>query len=143
MAMEVGVDRNTGKITVRRVVCAHDCGLVVNPDSLKNQIEGSIIQSLSKMLFEEVKFDPSRVTSVDWVGYPVIRFPDIPQIDIALIDRPDQLLIGAGEASLPPVGGALANAIFDAAGIRLRSAPFTPERIKTALVAQASRGVHG
>jgi CO/xanthine dehydrogenase Mo-binding subunit len=143
MAMEVGVDRNTGKITVQRVVCAHDCGLVVNPDSLKNQIEGSIIQSLSKMLFEEVKFDRSRVTSVDWVGYPVIRFPDIPQIDVALIDRPDQPLMGAGEASLPPVGGALANAIFDAAGIRLRSAPFTPERIKTALVAQASRGVHG
>ena len=142
MAMEVGVDRNTGKITVRRVVCAHDCGLVVNPDSLKNQIEGSIIQSLSKMLFEEVKFDRSRVTSVDWVGYPVIRFPDIPQIDVALIDRPDQLLIGAGEASLPPVGGrwrtrSLTPQAFGCA------APFTPERIKTAVVAQASRGARG
>jgi CO/xanthine dehydrogenase Mo-binding subunit len=134
MAMEVGVDRSTGRVTVQRVVCAHDCGLVVNPDSLKNQIEGSIIQSLSKMLFEEVKFDRSRVTSVDWGGYPVIRFPDVPQIDVALIDRPDQPLMGAGEASLPPVGGALANAIFDAAGVRLRRVPFTPAMIKAAML---------
>jgi CO/xanthine dehydrogenase Mo-binding subunit len=143
MAIEVGVDRNTGKVAVQRVVCAHDCGLVVNPDSLKNQIEGSIIQSLSKMLFEEVKFDRSRVTSVDWAGYPVIRFPDIPRIDVALIDRPDQSLMGAGEASLPPVGGALANAIFDATGVRLRTVPFTPGRIKAGLVGQVSRSVHG
>jgi CO/xanthine dehydrogenase Mo-binding subunit len=88
------------------------------------------------MLFEEVKFDRSRVTSVDWTGYPVIRFPDVPQIDVALIDRPDQPLMGAGEASLPPVGGALANAIFDATGLRLRTVPFTPERIKSALAAK-------
>ena len=133
MAMEVGVDRATGKVTVRRVVCAHDCGLVVNPDSLKNQIEGSIVQSLSKMLFEEVRFDRSRVTSVDWAGYPVIRFPDVPPIDVTLIDHPDQPLMGAGEASLPPVGGALANAIFDATGVRLRTVPFTPARVKAAL----------
>jgi CO/xanthine dehydrogenase Mo-binding subunit len=133
MAMEVGVDRATGKVTVLRVVCAHDCGLVVNPDSLKNQIEGSIVQSLSKMLFEEVKFDRSRVTSVDWAGYPVIRFPDVPPIDVALIDRPDQPLMGAGEASLTPVGGALGNAIFDATGVRLRTVPFTPARVKAAL----------
>jgi nicotinate dehydrogenase subunit B len=114
MAMAVDVDRASGKVTVKRVVCGHDCGLTVNADSLKNQIEGSIVQSLSKILFEERKFDRSRVTSVDWTGYPVIRLPDVPQIDIALIDRPDQPLMGAGEASLPPVGGALANAIFDA-----------------------------
>jgi CO/xanthine dehydrogenase Mo-binding subunit len=136
MAMQVGVDRATGKVTVQRVVCAHDCGLVVNPDSLKNQIEGSIIQSLSKMLFEEVKFDRSRVTSVDWAGYPVIRFPDVPTIEVALIDRPDQPLMGAGEASLPPVGGALANAIFDATGVRLRTVPFTAARVKAALAAK-------
>jgi nicotinate dehydrogenase subunit B len=115
---------------VDRVVCAHDCGLVVNPDALKNQIEGSIIQSLSKMLYEEVKFDRSRVTSVDWASYPVIRFPDIPPIEVALIDRPDQPLMGAGEASLAPVGGALANAIFDATGKRLRTVPFTPAQLK-------------
>jgi CO/xanthine dehydrogenase Mo-binding subunit len=133
MAMQVSVDSATGKIKLERIVCAHDCGLVVNPDALKNQIEGSIIQSLSKMLFEEVKFDRSRVTSVDWTTYPVIRFPDVPAIEVSLIDRPDQPLMGAGEASLTPVGGALANAIFDATGVRLRTVPFTPARIKAAL----------
>jgi nicotinate dehydrogenase subunit B len=106
---------------------------VVNPDALKNQIEGSIVQSLSKMLLEEVTFDRSRVTAVDWTSYPVIRFPDVPPIDVALIDRPDQPLMGAGEASLAPVGGALGNAIFDATGVRLTTVPFTPARVKAAL----------
>ena len=92
------MDPATGKVAVERVVCAHDCGLVVNPDALKNQIEGSIIQSLSKMLYEEVKFDRSRVTSVDWASYPVIRFPEVPPIEIALIDRPDQPLMGGGRS---------------------------------------------
>jgi nicotinate dehydrogenase subunit B len=136
MAMQVGVDAATGKVSVERVVCAHDCGLVVNPDALKNQIEGSIIQSLSKMLMEEVHFDRSRVTSVDWASYPVIRFTDVPAIDVALIDRPDQPLMGAGEASMAPVGGALANAIFDATGVRLTTVPFTPARVKAALDAK-------
>jgi CO/xanthine dehydrogenase Mo-binding subunit len=136
MAMQVTVDSATGKVAVERVVCAHDCGLVVNPDALKNQIEGSIVQSLSKMLLEEVKFDRSRVTSVDWASYPVIRFPDVPAIEIALIDRPDQPLMGAGEASLAPVGGALANAVFDATGVRLTTVPFTPARLKAALDAK-------
>jgi CO/xanthine dehydrogenase Mo-binding subunit len=133
MAMQVSVDPASGKVAVDRVVCAHDCGLVVNPDALKNQIEGSIIQSLSKMLHEEVKFDRSRVTSVDWASYPVIRFPEVPPIEIALINRPDQPLMGAGEASLSPVGGALANAIFDATGKRLRTVPFTPSQVKALL----------
>ena len=136
MAMQVAVAPTTGKVTVERVVCAHDCGLVVNPDALKNQIEGSIVQSLSKMLFEEVKFDKSHVSTVDWTTYPVIRFPDIPPVEVALLDRPDQPLMGAGEASLSPVGGALANAIFDAAGLRLRTVPFTPARVKAALDAK-------
>jgi len=136
MAMQITVDSATGKVAVERVVCAHDCGLVVNPDALKNQIEGSIVQSLSKMLLEEVKFDRSRVTSVDWASYPVIRFPDVPAIEIALIDRPDQPLMGAGEASLAPVGGALANAVFDATGVRLTTVPFTSARVKAALDAK-------
>lgn len=136
MGMQVGVDPATGKVTVDRVVCAHDCGLVVNPDALKNQIEGSVVQALSKMLFEEVKFDRSRVTAVDWASYPVIRFTDVPPIEVALIDRPDQPLMGAGEASLAPVGGALGNAIFDATGVRLTSVPFTPARVKAALDAR-------
>ena len=94
------------------------------------------MQALSKMLLEEVKFDRSRVTAVDWVSYPVIRFTDVPPIDIALIDRPDQPLMGAGEASLAPVGGALGNAIFDATGVRLTTVPFTPARVKAALDAK-------
>ena len=134
-AIEVAVDPASGKVSVQRVCCAHDCGLVVNPDALKNQIEGSIVQTISKMLHEEVKFNRSRVTAVDWMSYPVIRFSEIPPIEVALIDRPTMALNGAGEASMPPVGGALANAIFDATGVRLRTVPFTPERVKAALQA--------
>src|SRR5208282_1750618 len=133
MAMEVAVDRASGKISVRRVTCAHDCGLVVNPDSLRNQIEGSILQTLSRAMHEEVKFDRSRVTSVDWASYPILTFPEVPPIEVALIDRPSIPPLGAGEAATAPVAAALANAIFDATGIRLRSVPFTTERLKAAL----------
>ena len=133
VTMQVAVEPTTGKVEVEQVALAHDCGLVVNPDAVKNQIEGSIIQTLSKMLCEEVKLDTSRVTSLDWVSYQVLRFPDVPTIHVALIDRPEQPLMGAGEASLPPVSGALANAIFDATGVRLHSVPFTPERVKRPL----------
>lgn len=135
-AMDVTVDPASGKVAVQRIVFAHDCGLTVNPDALKNQIEGQIVQTLSKMLLEEVKLDRSRVTSVDWASYPVIRFPEIPPIEIALIDRPHEPLMGAGEAAMPPIGGALANAIFDATGVRLRTVPFTPARVKAALAAK-------
>ncbi len=134
-AMEVAVDRASGKISVRRVTCAHDCGLIVNPDALRNQIEGSIAQTLSRALHEEVKFDRSRVTSVDWVSYPILTFPEVPTIEVALIDRPELPLLGAGEAATAPVAGALGNAIFDATGIRLRTVPFTPARMKAALMA--------
>jgi len=133
MAMEVAVERNAGKIAVRRVVCAHDCGLVVNPDALRNQIEGSIMQTLSRTLHEEVKFDRSRVTSLDWSSYPILRFPEAPAIEVALLDHPELPLYGAGEASTAPVAAALGNAVFDATGVRLRTVPFTPERVKAAL----------
>src|SRR5207249_7805549 len=93
-AMEVAVDSASGRITVRRVVCAHDCGLIVNPDGLKNQVEGCIVQTLSRALHEEVKFDRSRVTTVDWASYPVLRFPEAPGIDLILVNRPDQPLLG-------------------------------------------------
>jgi CO/xanthine dehydrogenase Mo-binding subunit len=134
MAMEVAVDPANGTIAVRRVVCAHDCGLVVNPDALRNQIEGAIVQTLSRALHEEVTFDASRVTSVDWASYPILTFPEVPVIDVILIDRPDQPLRGGGEAATVPVAAALGNAIFDAAGVRLRRAPFTPERVRQALI---------
>lgn len=133
MAMEVAVDRSTGQIQVRRVACAHDCGLIVNPNALRNQVEGLIVQTLSRTIHEEVKFDQARVTSVDWASYPILRFPEVPVIDVALIDHPELPLYGAGEAAAVTVPGALANAIYDATGVRLRRAPFTPERVKMAL----------
>lgn len=133
LTMEVAVDRSNGKIIVRRMACAHDCGLIVNPDGLRNQVEGNIIHTLGRTLHEEVTFDQSRVTSVDWASYPVLTFPEAPALEVALIDHPDQPAYGAGEAASAPVAGALANAIFDATGIRLRTVPFTPERVKAAL----------
>jgi len=133
MAMEVAVDRATGKVAVRRVTCAHDCGLIVNPDGLRNQVEGCIVQTLSRSLHEEVTFNHAAVTSVDWSSYPVLTFPEAPAIEVALIDRPDQQPVGAGEAAAAPVAAALANAIFDATGVRLRTVPFTPGRVKAAL----------
>ncbi len=133
MFMEVAVDPATGRITVRRVVCAHDCGLVVNPDALRNQIEGAVVQTLSRAIHEEVQFDRSRVTSVDWASYPILTFPEVPSIEVILIDRPDQPLWGAGEASAVPVAAALGNAVFDATGVRLRRVPFTPARVKAAV----------
>jgi nicotinate dehydrogenase subunit B len=138
IAMEVAVDPQSGRIGVTRVVCAHDCGLVVNPDSLKNQIEGCIVQTLSRALHEEVTFDRARVTSVDWASYPILRFPEAPPIEVLLIDRPDQPLMGAGEAATAPVAAALANAVFDATGVRLRTVPFTAERVKAALAGRGS-----
>ncbi len=133
MAMEVAVNPATGQIQVRRVTCSHDCGLVVNPDGLRNQVEGCIVQTLSRALHEEVKFDRSRVTSVDWTTYPILRFPEAPAVDVILIDRPNEPLVGAGEAATAPVAAALANAVFDATGVRLRTVPFTPARVKAAL----------
>ena len=127
IAMEVAVERNTGKINVRRIACAHDGGLIVNPDGLRNQIEGSILQTLGRALHEEVKFDRSRVTSVDWASYPILSLPDVPSLDVALIDRPSLPPLGAGEASTAPVAAAVANAVFDATGIRLRRVPLRLE----------------
>jgi CO/xanthine dehydrogenase Mo-binding subunit len=133
MAMEVAVERATGKITVQRITCAHDCGLIVNPDGLRNQVEGSILHTLSRALHEEIIFAGSRVTSVDWASYPILRFPEVPAVEVALINHPDQPSNGAGEAACAPVAAALANAVFDATGIRLRQVPFTAARVKAAL----------
>jgi nicotinate dehydrogenase subunit B len=134
IALQVVVDRASGKVSVERVAAAHDCGLIVNPDGLKNQIEGNIVQTLSRALLEEVKFDTAKVTSLDWTRYPILRFSDVPgEIAITLINRPDKPSVGAGEPAASPVMAAVANAIFDATGARLRSVPFTPERVKAAL----------
>ena len=93
------------------------------------------MQTISRTLHEQLIFDRSRVTTLDWASYPILRFPEAPQVDVVLIDRPDQPLLGAGEAATAPVAAALANAIYDAAGVRLRTAPFTPQRMKAALSA--------
>jgi len=138
VAMEVAVDPASGKINARRIACAHDCGLIINPDGLRNQVEGCIVQTLSRALHEEVKFDRSRVTSVNWASYPILTTKEVPQIQVALLDRPTLPPLGAGEAATAPVAAALANAVFDATGGRLRSAPFTPERVKAAIAAAGS-----
>jgi CO/xanthine dehydrogenase Mo-binding subunit len=133
MGMEVAVERASGRIRVERVACAHDCGQIINPDGVRAQVEGSILQTLSRALMEEVQFDRSRVTSVDWSTYPIMRFSDVPELDIELINRPSLPPLGAGEAACTPVAAALANAVFDATGVRLRTVPFTPRRVKAAL----------
>jgi CO/xanthine dehydrogenase Mo-binding subunit len=125
---------SSGNIQVRRATCAHDCGLIVNPDGLRNQVEGCIVQTLSRALHEEVTFDRSHVTSIDWVTYPILRFPEAPALDVILIDRPNEPLLGAGEAATAPVAAALANAVFDATGARLRTVPFTAARVKAAIM---------
>jgi CO/xanthine dehydrogenase Mo-binding subunit len=133
-AVEAHVDRASGKVRVERVYVAHDCGLVVNPDGVRNQIEGNVIQALSRALLEEVRFDRHAVTSLDWASYPILRFSDVPdEIAISLIDRRGEPSLGAGEPATSPIFAAVANAIFDATGARLRSVPFTPERVKAAL----------
>lgn len=133
--VEVAVEQETGKIAVTRVVCAHDCGLVVNPDALTNQIEGAITQTLSRALHEEVQFDESTVTSVDWSTYPILRASEAPSIEVILVKRQDQPMWGAGEASTVPVAAALGNAVFDATGVRLRRVPFTASRLRQELAA--------
>ncbi|NYT79154.1 xanthine dehydrogenase family protein molybdopterin-binding subunit [Alcaligenaceae bacterium] len=130
---EVEVDLDSGKVHVTRFVISHDCGLIINPDGTKAQIEGCVVQTLSRTLMEEMKWDESHITSLDWGSYPIITFPEIPKIDIVLINRPDQPAWGAGEPACAVIPSSLSNAIFDATGGRVRTAPFTPERVKKAL----------
>ncbi len=133
MGVEATVDRATGVVRITRVACAHDCGLMINPDAARAQVEGCILQTLSRTLFEEVTFDRSRVTSTDWASYPILTFRDVPRLDISLIDRRHERPLGVGEAATAPVAAAVGNAIFDATGVRLRRAPFAPPRVKAAL----------
>jgi len=136
----VDVERQSGRVRVRRLVCAHDCGLVINPEGLRRTVEGGMLHALSRALYEEVRFDTERVTSVDWLSHPSLRHSDTPDsIEVLLVNgdpnpqRPDLEPFGAGEASHKPVIAAVANAIFDATGIRLRRPPFRPERVRAAL----------
>ncbi|MEY3780003.1 MAG: hypothetical protein RL103_2211 [Pseudomonadota bacterium] len=133
VALEVEVNRQNGRIRVLRAVASADCGHMVNPDGVSNQIEGGLIQSLSWTLKEEVQMDKTRVLSRDWNSYPILTFSEVPPVDIVLIDRPGQPFLGTGEASQGPTGAALANAVFDATGVRLRTLPLTPDRVLQAL----------
>ncbi len=130
---EVEVNRGTGKVRVTRVFIAHDCGQVINPDGLRNQIEGNVIQTTSRTLMEEVAFDRAAVTSLDWGSYPIITFPDVPRVEIDLIERQAEKPWGGGEPSSAVIPSAISNAVFDAAGVRLRTAPYTPDRVKAAM----------
>ena len=130
---EVEVDTSTGKIRVTRITVAFDCGLIINPDGVRNQIEGNMMQGVSRTLIEEVKFDATGVKSLDWASYPVLRFQDVPEVLIQLINRPELPATGAAEGPIVVVPAAIANAVFDATGVRLREIPFTPERVLNAL----------
>jgi nicotinate dehydrogenase subunit B len=132
---EVEVDKSNGKVVVKRITMAHDCGLIVNPDGLRNQIEGNVIQGVSRTLMEEVQFDANGVKNLDWASYPIITFGEIPDVEIVLINRPEMPALGGGEPSIVVVPPAIANAIFDAVGVRLREIPLTPQRILSALKA--------
>jgi CO/xanthine dehydrogenase Mo-binding subunit len=130
---DVSVNRKTGQVTVDRFYVAHDCGQIINPDGLRNQIEGNVVQTVSRTLIEELQWDGSHVTSLDWKSYPILTFPDVPEVVMDLIDRPNEKPWGAGEPTAAVVPSAIANAIYDAVGVRMRSVPFTPDKVKAAL----------
>ena len=131
---EIEVNRKTGRIWGRKFTVAHDCGLIVNPQGLRYTIEGGLVQALSRTLFEEVQFTPDQVKSVDWNSYPILDIKDTPEvIDIVLINRPEAPPTGAGEATCRVLPAAVANAFFDATGVRMRQAPLNPARVKAIL----------
>jgi CO/xanthine dehydrogenase Mo-binding subunit len=131
---DVSVDVATGTVAVTRLVCAHDCGMIVNPRSLRGTVEANLMQSMSRSLYETVTFDGGAVTSRDWASYPIVRTPDLPaRVDVVLLDRPELPSYGAGEPSSRPTAAAIANAIFDATGARVRDAPFRPATVAAAL----------
>jgi CO/xanthine dehydrogenase Mo-binding subunit len=134
MVADVEVDRRSGRVWARRFTVAHDCGLIINPKGLELTIEGNVVQAISRTLFEEVRFDRDQVLSVDWASYPILEIQDAPErIDIVLINRPEVAAAGAGEPATRTVPAAIANAIFDATGVRMRRVPITPERMSAAL----------
>ena len=137
MVADVEVNQDTGRVTVKRLVIANDCGPISNPDGLRNQLEGGALQGMSRALTEEVTWDDQRVTSVDWRTYqPLYLGADVPSIETVLINRLDVRATGAGETAVTVAAAAIGNAIFDATGARIRQAPFTPERVKSALDAR-------
>ncbi|MEY9546559.1 nicotinate dehydrogenase subunit B [Bradyrhizobium japonicum] len=135
---DVAVNKATGDVSVTRVVAGQDSGLMINPDGVRHQIHGNVIQSTSRALMEEVSFERGAVTAREWGAYPIIPFPDVPKIDVLMLPRADQPPLGVGESASVPSAAAIANAIFDATGVRFREPPFTPERILKGLHAETS-----
>jgi nicotinate dehydrogenase subunit B len=133
VCVSLRVNKTSGRIGLERAVLAVDAGQIVNPEAVSSQIEGAFLQSASWTLMEQVAFDQQGVISVDWHSYPIFRFPDAPKIETVLLNRPGQPYLGVGEGAMGPAPAAIANAVFQAAGIRLRQIPFTPERVKDAL----------
>lgn len=133
VVVEVEVNRRTGKVRATRVVVSHDVGIIINPNGIKAQIEGNVVHGISRALKEEVVFDAKASRSRDWESYQVLRFTDLPEIKIALINRPNAAPTGSGENAMTAIPAAVANAIFDATGARIRRLPFTPARVKAAL----------
>ncbi len=129
LVAEVEVNKKSGQIRVTDIWCSHDCGQVINPDGAINQIEGGIMQTISRTLIEELQFNRSHFTSLDWASYPILRFPDVPRIHVNLINRPDMPSWGAGEMAPTVVPAAISNAVFDAIGARMRSVPFLPAKV--------------
>ncbi|OAF10081.1 aldehyde dehydrogenase [Bradyrhizobium centrolobii] len=135
---DVAVNKTTGDVSVTRVVAGQDSGLMINPDGVRHQIHGNVIQSTSRALMEEVSFERGAVGAREWGAYPIIPFPDVPKIDVLMLPRPDQPPLGVGESASVPSAAAIANAIFDATGVRFREPPFTPERILKGLHGEAA-----
>ncbi len=130
---DIEVDRASGQISVKRAWAAADAGLAVSPDGIKNQIEGGMIQSTSWTLHESLPFDEHGVKAHTWADYPILRFPEVPVVDVTLINRPEERPVGVGEGSQGPMAAAIANAFFNATGKRIRDLPMSPERVKAAL----------
>jgi nicotinate dehydrogenase subunit B len=136
---EVEVNKSSGQIRASRVCAGHDCGEMVNPDGVANQVEGGVLQTVSRTLKETVTWNRNKVTSVDRASYPIMGFGETPKVEIALIDRPATVSWGAGEPMACAIPAAIANAVFDATGVRLRSLPFTPDKVKAALAQRPAR----
>ncbi|HEY0746716.1 MAG TPA: molybdopterin cofactor-binding domain-containing protein [Steroidobacteraceae bacterium] len=133
MVCEAEVNRKTGEVVPRKFFVVQDCGQIINPDGVRNQIEGNVLQTVSRAMQEEVRFNRSQVTSLDWASYPILRFPEVPEVVMDLIDRPQDIPWGAGEPTAALVPTTISNAVFDAIGVRLRSVPFTAEKVKVAI----------
>jgi nicotinate dehydrogenase subunit B len=140
VAVDLCVDGESGEIQLQRAVVAADAGQIVHPEGLRNQLEGAFLQAASWTLLEEVGYGPHGITSTDWRSYPVLRFPDAPEVEVLLVSRPGHPFLGVGEGAQGPAPAAIANAVSDATGIRLRRIPFTPERVRAALSAAQGSG---